>query len=111
VDVVDSLRWRHGLGVDRAQLVAVQTPQGFDRELLAPAHEMAGEASDDAGLMDAAGFEVRLVEGEPSNIKITNPTDLAVANALLDGLPRSAQVRSASNTADDIAEDGAAPGR
>ena len=83
VDVVDSLRERTGVGVDRSRLVAVQTPQGFSRAALGVAHAAGFEASDDAGLMDAVGFEVELVDGETTNLKITNPVDLAIAETLV----------------------------
>lgn len=66
----------------RSELVAVQTPQGFERAALAAAHQawMEGEnalATDDAALMEAAGMPVAVVDGEPANMKITHPEDLA----------------------------------
>lgn len=70
--------------VDRAMLRAVQTPQGFDRDTLLAAHQnLAGaQASDDAGLCQACGHEVVLVEGSTLAMKITRPVDFAVAEAL-----------------------------
>lgn len=76
---------------DRAALRAVQTPQGFSRELLARAYaRRRGGATDDASLVEALGLPVQLVEGERSNIKITLPGDLERAEAMLlpNGCPR-----------------------
>lgn len=69
--------------VDRADLVAVQTPQGFDLEALRSAHAAAdGDATDDASMVEAEGGAVAVVDGDPANLKITYPEDLAVAQAL-----------------------------
>jgi 2-C-methyl-D-erythritol 4-phosphate cytidylyltransferase len=62
--------------VDRDELVAVQTPQAFRRELLVRAHAGGEDASDDAGLVEAIGGHVIVVEGEAHNIKVTRPEDL-----------------------------------
>ncbi|MDR3357918.1 MAG: 2-C-methyl-D-erythritol 4-phosphate cytidylyltransferase [Desulfovibrio sp.] len=66
----------------RENLIAAQTPQGFTADLLARAHERARErclaATDDAALMEDAGHSVRVIAGEPKNVKITNPDDLAL---------------------------------
>ncbi|MDX1689606.1 MAG: IspD/TarI family cytidylyltransferase [Acidimicrobiia bacterium] len=71
--------------VDRSGLVAVQTPQGFRRDALLAAHDASDEdASDDALLVERAGGSVAVVEGDPSNLKVTFPDDLAVAEALLE---------------------------
>lgn len=69
--------------VDRDRLRAVQTPQGFDAAALRAAHSAGGEATDDAGLVEAAGGAVTLVEGEVANRKITDPGDRLVAEAVL----------------------------
>jgi 2-C-methyl-D-erythritol 4-phosphate cytidylyltransferase/2-C-methyl-D-erythritol 2,4-cyclodiphosphate synthase len=73
--------------VDRRSLVGAQTPQAFRREALEKAHreaEDAGvEASDDAALLERAGFRVGIVEGDPLNIKLTRKRDLETAEALL----------------------------
>lgn len=70
--------------VDRSDLVVVQTPQGFEIGALRSAHEWgAADASDDAVLVERAGGSVAVIEGEPENLKITYPEDLAVAEALL----------------------------
>jgi 2-C-methyl-D-erythritol 4-phosphate cytidylyltransferase len=66
---------------DRSTLRAVQTPQGFDRELLVRAHAAAqgGGATDDAGLVEALGEPVVVVDGEESACKITTERDLSLA--------------------------------
>ncbi len=76
--------------VPRADLWAVQTPQGFDRELLDRAHaagraqasDEATAATDDAALVEALGEPVWLVPGEEAAMKITTARDLAVAELL-----------------------------
>jgi 2-C-methyl-D-erythritol 4-phosphate cytidylyltransferase len=69
--------------VDRDGLVAVQTPQAFRAATLRAVHAAGGEASDDAALVEAAGGRIVVVPGEPTNLKVTNPADTAVAEALL----------------------------
>lgn len=74
--------------LDRARLWAVQTPQVFRREALARAladssdEQLAG-ATDDAWLVERSGGTVRVVESDPSNIKITTSADLRLAELLL----------------------------
>jgi len=65
--------------LDRGALVAVQTPQAFEAALLMRAHASSGDATDDAALVEAMGGSVMVVPGEPANIKITGPEDLARA--------------------------------
>jgi 2-C-methyl-D-erythritol 4-phosphate cytidylyltransferase len=72
--------------LDRAHLVAVQTPQAFRADLLRAAHVGGADATDDAALVEAVGGTVVVVPGEPTNLKITGPHDLAVATALLRAL-------------------------
>ena len=62
--------------LDRAELVAVQTPQAFRAEALRRAHASNGDATDDAALVEAAGGVVVVVPGEPFNVKITRMEDL-----------------------------------
>ncbi len=70
--------------LDRSTLVAVQTPQAFRAGVLRRAHEQAGPgATDDAMLVEALGGTVRVVLGEPANLKITDPDDLGAAERLL----------------------------
>ncbi len=61
----------------------MQTPQGFDAAVLRAAHAGGGDATDDAGLVEAAGWTITLVDGERHNLKVTDPSDLAIAEALL----------------------------
>jgi 2-C-methyl-D-erythritol 4-phosphate cytidylyltransferase len=62
--------------LDRDELVAVQTPQAFAADALRQAHAGAGEATDDAALVEATGGRVVVVPGDPANTKITLRTDL-----------------------------------
>lgn len=75
-----------GAAVDRATLVAVQTPQGFARAVLVAAHGAAvsDDASDDATLVAAMGVAVFAVPGAEESIKITGPLDLLIAEVLAD---------------------------
>jgi len=69
--------------VDRADLAAAQTPQGFRRDVLDAAYERAREEyTDDAALVQAAGFPVYTVAGDERAFKITTPADLARARLL-----------------------------
>jgi 2-C-methyl-D-erythritol 4-phosphate cytidylyltransferase len=73
--------------LDRGELVAVQTPQGFDAGVLARAHERAAadgfRADDDCALVEHLGLEVRVVPGDPAKLKVTRPADLDAVRALL----------------------------
>jgi 2-C-methyl-D-erythritol 4-phosphate cytidylyltransferase len=74
--------------LDRAELVAVQTPQAFRAPALRTAHAQATTtsgtpATDDAMLVEASGGRVRVVPGHAGNLKITTPEDLATAERLL----------------------------
>lgn len=68
---------------DRSVLRAVQTPQGFSAEVLRRAHASGGDATDDAGLVEALGEPVIVVPGDPLALKITTRFDLAVAEHLV----------------------------
>jgi 2-C-methyl-D-erythritol 4-phosphate cytidylyltransferase len=70
--------------VPREDLRAVQTPQGFRRELLERVHRDAGGSlTDDAGLVEAVGVTVQTVPGSAEAFKVTTPFDLVVAEAVL----------------------------
>lgn len=76
--------------LNRTELRAVQTPQGFRLSELVAAHEYAIKAglhdvSDDSGLVERHGGRVVLVEGADEAFKITRPWDLRLAEALLQG--------------------------
>ena len=72
---------------DRATLWAVQTPQGFRRDILLRAHVRATEdgflGTDDAALVERLGEPVRVTEGDYRNIKVTTPEDLLLVEAFL----------------------------
>jgi 2-C-methyl-D-erythritol 4-phosphate cytidylyltransferase len=63
--------------VDRDSLYAVQTPQAFPAEVLRRAVAGGGGATDCAGLVEAAGGRVTVVEGDPRLLKVTTADDLA----------------------------------
>ena len=73
---------------DRRRLWQVQTPQAFDSQLLRAALQSAKDASvsltDDCAAVERLGKAVALVEGEETNLKITTPLDLLVAEAILE---------------------------
>jgi 2-C-methyl-D-erythritol 4-phosphate cytidylyltransferase len=71
--------------VDRGDLVAVQTPQAFRAGILRRAHAGGDDATDDAVLVEGLGATVRAVPGDPRNVKLTTPADLAFAEHLLGG--------------------------
>jgi 2-C-methyl-D-erythritol 4-phosphate cytidylyltransferase len=83
---VDAAQRSTGI-VDREQLRAMQTPQLFVRQVLEEAHRLAlrdrVEAADAAALVELAGHPVQVVPGDPDNLKVTTPLDLAVAETLL----------------------------
>ena len=72
---------------DRRQLWAAQTPQAFDVQLLKQCHaegrRQGWEVTDDAALFEKCGLPVRIVEGEETNLKLTTPVDLALAEFIL----------------------------
>jgi 2-C-methyl-D-erythritol 4-phosphate cytidylyltransferase len=68
----------------RQNLRAVQTPQVFRVDVIKNTYEhVFGDVTDDASLVEKAGYKVKLYMGAYDNIKITTPDDLAVAEALL----------------------------
>lgn len=85
--VADSLiRFADGSSIDRDSLRAVQTPQGFQREVLLEVHQRALQeqhvATDDASLARRYGYPVALITGDSWLDKITTPADFARAQAL-----------------------------
>ena len=72
--------------VDRESLRAVQTPQGFSREVLQQAHADAdpdNAMTDDAGLVEAMSVPVLVIPGHAEALKITRPFDVVIAEAIL----------------------------
>ncbi|MGB3299564.1 MAG: 2-C-methyl-D-erythritol 4-phosphate cytidylyltransferase [Phormidesmis sp.] len=72
---------------DRTQLWAAQTPQGFEVALLKQCHakgqQQQWQVTDDAALLEKCGVPVSIVEGEETNLKVTTPVDLAIAQFIL----------------------------
>ena len=89
VPITDTVkRSENGLAVetvDRSTLFAVQTPQVFRADWLREAYERpySREFTDDASVVEASGRTVALCDGDYANIKITTPTDLLFAEAIL----------------------------
>ena len=77
--------------VDRSNLWAAQTPQGFQRrtflKILQEAERLGSLPTDDVALYERMVGAVELVPGPPENLKITHPADLAIAEALLRPTP------------------------
>ena len=71
--------------LDRSTLRAVQTPQAFDARLLLDAYSLPYQPTftDDASVVEQLGHPITLVEGDPHNLKITRPMDMALAEYLL----------------------------
>ena len=87
IAVVDTIRETNGelsKQIDRANLRQVQTPQCFDAVKLKEAylHSSGKSFTDDAGVFEAAGNKIHLIEGEKMNIKITDRVDLLIADAI-----------------------------
>lgn len=89
--VTDSLREMDDNGVarpvERARFIAVQTPQVFRADILKSAYadiKDTAKFTDDASLVENAGYKPSPFPGEPDNIKVTNPSDFIVAEALLE---------------------------
>ncbi len=68
--------------LDRQAIFLAQTPQAFRRAVLRDALQVGGDATDEAALAEQAGHRVCIVEGEATNIKITTPDDLPIAEAI-----------------------------
>ena len=72
---------------DRTILRLTQTPQAFRKDLIIEAHQKAREdgfiGTDDCMLVERLGYPVHVIEGNDMNIKITTPTDLEIAEAIL----------------------------
>ena len=88
LDVVDTIKEIDINGYvrntpERANLRAVQTPQGFSKSVLVHAHQSAEDATDDAALVEAIGVKVKVISGEERALKITNKSDLARAIQIL----------------------------
>jgi 2-C-methyl-D-erythritol 4-phosphate cytidylyltransferase len=90
IDCKDSVRMIKGEeneALERSTIKLVQTPQTFHSKILLPAFKIdfKDKFTDEATVAEAFGLKVHLVEGEGNNIKITKPTDLLIAEKLLEG--------------------------
>jgi len=92
VPVKDTIKVVNEAGViqdtpDRRRLWAAQTPQGFEVQLLKQCHEqgrsLGWQVTDDAALFEICQLPVKVVEGEETNLKVTTPMDLAIAQFIL----------------------------
>ena len=112
LDVVDTIKRVGDRGrvletVDRSELAAVQTPQGFPRPALVHAYAVAErEYTDDAALAAAAGMAVDAVPGDARSFKVTLPSDLRRAEALVVGRVPSADAPGPSGAAAAVATAG-----
>ena len=73
---------------DRSSLMAVQTPQVFDFDLLRgalrKAEEDGAQVTDDCSAVERTGMRIKIVEGDERNLKVTTPVDLKIAELLLE---------------------------
>lgn len=89
IDVTDSLRIldtnNNSKIIDRSSIKMVQTPQVFNSDILKSAYdtEYTDTFTDDASVVERAGRKIFLTKGETTNIKITTPFDLEIANVIL----------------------------
>lgn len=88
INVADSLRWvsnESNSPLDRNHIKLVQTPQVFKSALLLPAFEVEYNEvfTDEATVVESMGYQIHLIEGETTNIKITNPIDIIVAEKIM----------------------------
>jgi 2-C-methyl-D-erythritol 4-phosphate cytidylyltransferase len=72
--------------IDRTRVMLVQTPQTFHSKILLPAFQIdyKDKFTDEATVVEAFGLKVSLVEGEETNIKITKPIDMLIAEKILE---------------------------
>lgn len=84
-DTLRMISERGSTPMNRTLVRQVQTPQVFSAELIKKAYlqEYLPEFTDDASVLEKTGVKINLVEGNRENIKITNPEDLIISNALL----------------------------
>lgn len=88
VPINDSIRQiesTRNIALDRSRYCAIQTPQCFRSDIIKKAYEQDYKYTftDDATVVEAMGEEIRLVDGNTENLKITGPKDLIVAEALM----------------------------
>ena len=89
VQPIDTLRIETPNGsqlIDRQQVRIIQTPQTFYSDIIKKAFEQAYDPSftDEASVVEKLGVAIQLIEGEPTNIKITRPLDILIAEKILE---------------------------
>jgi 2-C-methyl-D-erythritol 4-phosphate cytidylyltransferase / 2-C-methyl-D-erythritol 2,4-cyclodiphosphate synthase len=94
----DTVKQTNGVGaitatLPRERIYLAQTPQAFRVPVLRDALRLAGEATDEAMLAERAGHTVRVVDGDPRNLKITTPDDLMMAEHLTSGSTQAPALR------------------
>jgi 2-C-methyl-D-erythritol 4-phosphate cytidylyltransferase len=84
-DSVRKVKDKESKMINREELVLIQTPQTFEISQLRTAYQQhyKPKFTDDASVVEKAGFKINLIEGERNNIKITYPEDLELAGFLL----------------------------
>ena len=93
VPAVDSIRIVNGnsnQAIDREKIMIIQTPQTFRRDILMDGFNQDYDPSftDEASVVERLGEKINLIEGESTNIKITRPIDLLLAEKILEGRMR-----------------------
>jgi 2-C-methyl-D-erythritol 4-phosphate cytidylyltransferase len=88
INCTDSLRLineENNEALDRSKIKLVQTPQTFHSKILLPAFniDFKEKFTDEATVVEAFGLKVHLIEGEETNIKITKPIDLIIAEQII----------------------------
>ena len=94
----DTVKQTNGAGaiiatLPRERIYLAQTPQAFRVPVLRDALRLVGEATDEAMLAEQAGHTVRVVDGDPRNLKITTPDDLMMAEHLTTGSAQAPALR------------------
>ncbi len=92
IRAIDSLRIETSNGneiIDRNKIRVIQTPQTFKSALIKAAFEQTSSESftDEASVVEYMGTKINLIEGEATNIKITQPIDLVIAEKILELFP------------------------
>jgi 2-C-methyl-D-erythritol 4-phosphate cytidylyltransferase len=88
IDIVHSIRKvanGKSKAIDRSKLKIIQTPQGFHSTIIKQAYARRYRKSftDDAGVLEAMGYEINLVKGNNKNMKITSSTDIHLVECLM----------------------------
>lgn len=91
---IDSTR---SIAMDRSKFCIVQTPQCFKVNILRKAYEQGYNFTftDDATVVEATGEKIHLIDGNPENIKITTPSDMVIAEALMLKAPEPLKTQEA----------------